>query len=69
MNKLNTKAEVRFNVMSADWLPEEVKIRLLQKQANKVNNDGELLVTSQEHRFEPATPNAIDKLTHTVNRN
>ena len=29
--------------------PQEVKIRLAQQQSNKVNNDGELVVTSQEH--------------------
>lgn len=32
VNKLNTKAEVRFNVFNADWLPDEVKQRLSQQQ-------------------------------------
>lgn len=50
MNKLNTKAEVRFHVSSADWLDSEVKERLLEYQSNKVNKDGELVITSQEHR-------------------
>jgi hypothetical protein len=36
--------------MEADWLPFEVKKRLLQQQANKINNDGEIVVSSQEHR-------------------
>lgn len=50
MNKLNTKAEVRFHVSSADWLDSEVRQRLLEYQSNKVNKDGELVITSQEHR-------------------
>ena len=51
VNKLNTKAELRFHVYSADWLSDDVKGRLHAQQANKINNEGELLVTSQEHRF------------------
>jgi len=50
VNKLNTKAEIRFNIESADWIPNEVKQRLIQYQSNKINKDGELLITSQEHR-------------------
>ena len=51
MNKLNTKAEVRFHVLNADWMPDEVKQRLFEQQANRINNNGELLVTSQENRY------------------
>jgi peptidyl-tRNA hydrolase ICT1 len=50
VNKLNTKAELRFHVASARWIPEEVRSRLANYQAKKINNDGELLVVSQEHR-------------------
>ena len=50
VNKVNSKAEVRFSVKSADWIPSEVKARLKEYQANKINNDGELVVTCQEHR-------------------
>lgn len=32
VNKLNTKAEIRFHVFNADWLPDEVKQRLSQQQ-------------------------------------
>jgi protein subunit release factor B len=51
VNKLNTKAELRFHVANADWLSADVKGRLHAQQANRINNDGELLVTSQEHRY------------------
>lgn len=50
VNKLNTKAEIRFHVGSADWLPLAVRGRLLQYQSNKISKDGELIITSQEHR-------------------
>jgi peptidyl-tRNA hydrolase ICT1 len=50
VNKVNSKAEIRFHVDSADWLPEEVKGRLSELHGNKINNLGELVVTCQEHR-------------------
>jgi peptidyl-tRNA hydrolase ICT1 len=50
VNKLNTKAEVRFHVETADWLPVEVRQRLTEYQSNKINKDGDLIVSSQEHR-------------------
>jgi hypothetical protein len=34
---VNSKAEVRFKVDEADWLPEEVQKRLLEYQANRIN--------------------------------
>jgi len=50
VNKLNTKAEIRFNVSTCDWLPEAVKGRLQELQTNRINKEGELVITSQEHR-------------------
>ena len=52
VNKLNTKAEIRFNVSEADWLPAEVRARLQQYQFNKISKDGDLYICSQEHRYE-----------------
>lgn len=52
VNKLNTKVEIRFHVESASWLPLEVKQRLLEQQENRINKKGELVVTSQETRFQ-----------------
>jgi peptidyl-tRNA hydrolase ICT1 len=50
VNKLNTKVEFRFNVDEADWINEDIKIRLKELFPNKINNEGEIIVTSQEHR-------------------
>lgn len=30
MNKINTKVEVRFNLASADWIPEDIRQKLLK---------------------------------------
>jgi peptidyl-tRNA hydrolase ICT1 len=50
VNKLNTKAEARFHVESADWLEPDVRLRLADYQSNKVSKEGELIVSSQEFR-------------------
>ena len=51
VNKLNTKAELRFHVYNADWITSDVKARLHAQQPNRINNEGELLITAQEHRY------------------
>lgn len=50
VNKLNTKAELRFHLDSASWIPADVRDRLREINGNKINNGGELLITSQEFR-------------------
>ncbi|XP_072312516.1 large ribosomal subunit protein mL62 [Eucyclogobius newberryi] len=50
VNKVNTKAEVRFHVQTADWIPESVRQQILEKNKNRINKCGELLVTSQVSR-------------------
>ena len=49
VNKVSTKVDLRFNVRAADWLEDPVKDALLQKYRNKVNGDGELIITSQRY--------------------
>ena len=51
VNKLNTKVDIRFNVREADWIPPAVRDRILLYNPNRINNDGELIVTSQEGRY------------------
>jgi len=50
VNKVNTKVELRVDLKVADWLPEDVKERLRQQQANRINKDGELVLQMQEYR-------------------
>jgi hypothetical protein len=50
VNKVNTKAEIRFSVRGADWLPDEVKERFRVQRAGDINKDDECVVTSSVHR-------------------
>ncbi|XP_053496383.1 peptidyl-tRNA hydrolase ICT1, mitochondrial [Ictalurus furcatus] len=50
VNKVNTKAEVRFHVQTAEWIPEEVKTEILLKNKTRINKAGELIVTSEVSR-------------------
>ncbi|XP_026171719.1 large ribosomal subunit protein mL62 [Mastacembelus armatus] len=50
VNKVSTKAEVRFHVQTADWIPEDVRQKILEMNKNRINKAGELLVTSELSR-------------------
>ncbi len=50
VNKVNTKVGLRFNIINSNILMDEQRDLLLAKWANKLTNDGVLLLTSQETR-------------------
>jgi ribosome-associated protein len=50
VNKVETKAEVRFVVSEADWIPEHVREKLVERYANRITAGGELVVTSSRNR-------------------
>ena len=50
VNKVNTKVELRFDVMKSAVLSEEEKSLILIKLKGKINSDGILIITSQEDR-------------------
>ncbi|XP_035998426.1 peptidyl-tRNA hydrolase ICT1, mitochondrial isoform X2 [Fundulus heteroclitus] len=50
VNKVNTKAEVRFHVYTAEWIPEDVRQKIVEKNKSRINKAGELLVTSEVSR-------------------
>uniref|UniRef100_A0A8C9KTT7 Large ribosomal subunit protein mL62 n=1 Tax=Serinus canaria TaxID=9135 RepID=A0A8C9KTT7_SERCA len=52
VNKVNSKAEVRFHLASADWIPEAVRQKMALMHRNKINRGGELIVTSEESRYQ-----------------
>eukprot|EP00276_Gloeochaete_wittrockiana_P019196 CAMPEP_0184341882 /NCGR_PEP_ID=MMETSP1089-20130417/10480_1 /TAXON_ID=38269 ORGANISM="Gloeochaete wittrockiana, Strain SAG46.84" /NCGR_SAMPLE_ID=MMETSP1089 /ASSEMBLY_ACC=CAM_ASM_000445 /LENGTH=228 /DNA_ID=CAMNT_0026670417 /DNA_START=69 /DNA_END=755 /DNA_ORIENTATION=+ len=63
VNKVETKVEVRFQIDKASWIPVEVKERLKEQQATKINNVGELVVVSQRTRSQQNNySDCIDKL-------
>ena len=60
VNKLNTKALLRWRVMESTSLPEAVRRRLLAKHGRRLNSDGEFQIVSQ--RFRDAGRNVADCL-------
>lgn len=50
VNKVNTKVEIRFHLDSSSWIPREVRDRLKTNEANRINNEGYMVITSQEYR-------------------
>ncbi len=50
VNKVETKVQLKFDVMNSLILTEEEKSTLLKKVANKIDQDGFLQLSSQEKR-------------------
>jgi len=67
VNKVNTKADLRFHVMEATWLPLEVRERLSQQQANRISKEGYLTLQSQDYRTQAQNKkSALSKLREMV---
>jgi ribosome-associated protein len=63
VNKVATKIELRFHVQNSQILTEEQKTKILEKLANKINQEGYLIITSQETRSQLKNRElAIEKL-------
>ena len=63
VNKLNTKAEIRFNITTCTWLEDDVKKRLRELNKNAINNKDEIIVTSQLGRTQTQNlEDAFDKM-------
>ena len=50
VNKVNTKATLRWPVINNESLPEDVRRRFLARYKHKITSDGDLLITSQRFR-------------------
>ncbi|KAI3468871.1 hypothetical protein Pfo_025534 [Paulownia fortunei] len=50
VNKVNTKVDMRFNVKNAHWLSEWVRERIMQMEKNRINKDGEIVISSTKTR-------------------
>jgi ribosome-associated protein len=50
VNKVNTKVELRFNISNSQLLTDKEKEILLEKLANKISNEGDLIIVSQTDR-------------------
>ncbi|XP_004693542.1 PREDICTED: peptidyl-tRNA hydrolase ICT1, mitochondrial [Condylura cristata] len=52
VNKVNSKAEVRFHLATADWIAEPVRQKMAIMHKNKINRSGELILTSECSRYQ-----------------
>uniref|UniRef100_A0A8C3XAJ4 Large ribosomal subunit protein mL62 n=1 Tax=Catagonus wagneri TaxID=51154 RepID=A0A8C3XAJ4_9CETA len=52
VNKVNSKAEVRFHLASANWIAEPVRLKLALTHKKKINRSGELILTSECSRYQ-----------------
>lgn len=50
VNKVETKARVRWNVRETASLPQEIRDRFLERFSNRIDSDGFITICSQEHR-------------------
>jgi ribosome-associated protein len=50
VNKVASKAELRWNVAATPSLPDDVKMRFMAQVRKRVTIDGELILTSQRYR-------------------
>jgi ribosome-associated protein len=50
VNKVNSKVQLRWSVRGSRSLPEDVRQRMLSQYARRINDRGELAVSSQRYR-------------------
>ncbi len=50
VNKVNSRVQMRWNLEMTQSLPEEVLSRLKSRQRRRINQAGELMLTSQRYR-------------------
>lgn len=69
VNKVNTKVELRFHVESSVLLSPEEKSVLTRKLANRINKEGELILTEQNERSQLKNKEkVIDRFYRLINR-
>ncbi|KAG8662184.1 hypothetical protein MANES_01G073500v8 [Manihot esculenta] len=63
VNKVNTKVDMRFNVKDAYWLSDRIRERIMQMEKNRINKDGELVISSTKTRTQKGNiEDALSKL-------
>lgn len=59
INKVNTRIELRFNVINSKILSEDEKQLILSRLATRINNDGELILFAQSERTQLMNKKAV----------
>lgn len=64
VNKVSSKAVLRWNVLASPSLPPEVRARFLSRYGSRLTTEGDLLITSQRYRDQGRNvADALEKLT------
>ncbi|QDU94417.1 alternative ribosome rescue aminoacyl-tRNA hydrolase ArfB [Lignipirellula cremea] len=50
VNKVNSKATLHWSVVNCEALPEPVRVRFMQQNKRRINNDGDVVIHSQRFR-------------------
>ena len=67
VNKVASKAVLRWNVAASPSLPEDVKARLITQQRRRITGEGDLVLTSQRYRDQERNrQDCLDKLREVV---
>jgi ribosome-associated protein len=53
VNKVNSKAALRWKIATSPTLPEAVRQRFLERYGSRVTSEGDLIITSQRYRDQP----------------
>lgn len=63
VNKVNSKAILRWPIVTSPSLPDDVKQRFLEKFASRITVEGEIVMSSQKYRDQARNVNeCLDKL-------
>lgn len=63
VNKVNTKAILHWSVATTESIPEDVRARFLTRFANRITQEGELVISSQRYRDQSRNvDDCLDKL-------
>jgi ribosome-associated protein len=67
VNKVNSKAVLRWNVAASASLPEDVKSRFFQRFSHRINQSGELVMASDRYRNQLSNvSDCYEKLRHLI---
>ncbi len=61
VNKVETKVQLRFHVKKSTILSEEQKVLIEENLSNKINKDGELLLSNQSSRSQLTNKDLVTK--------
>uniref|UniRef100_A0A915KK72 Large ribosomal subunit protein mL62 n=1 Tax=Romanomermis culicivorax TaxID=13658 RepID=A0A915KK72_ROMCU len=67
VNRTETRAEVRFHVKTADWIPENVREKFFEKYHHRINKEGFFVVRSERTRYQSLNlADCMDKLRFSI---